>query len=138
MRSPIWLCLCLAPLACAEEPEPTLCERIPGSAYETVKSYGTGPGGGLAKLPLYFATDGIMHVSYGDYSEHAPYDCEGQIATVTRDNGAGTYEFEFDADGSHVVRRSDVEEVEYVLVNCSLSGADRPSACEWAESNEPQ
>lgn len=134
MRSSIGLALCLT--SCAAEPEPTLCERLPGSAYETVKMYGTGPGGGLARLPLYFSTEGVMYVSHGDYSEEGPYVCEGQLATVTLSDGS-EFEFEFDANGSHVVRRSDAEEVEYVIANCSLSGADRSDACDWGASKEP-
>ena len=120
-------------VSCAEEAEPTLCERLPGTAYETVKGYGCGPLGPLCKLPLYFATDGMVHVSYGDYDVSGPYVCEGQLATAMLSDAEIV--FEFDAEGDHVIRHG--EETEYVVVNCLGTGTDRPEACAWGESFEP-
>lgn len=136
VRRSIALGLALLLVSCSTEPEPTLCDRLPGTAYETVKGYGTGPGGGLANLPLYFATDGVVYVSAGDYIESGPYVCEGQIATATLLDSMES-EFEFDAEGTHVVHHSGSEDTEYVIVNCSLTGAERSDACDWGASKEP-
>lgn len=128
----VLLALCLAPCACAEDP-PTLCEALPGTAFESVESFGCGPLGPLCTLPLYFASDGVVHAFYGDFSASSPYTCEGTMATASLLDEDVV--FTFDASGEHVLYAP--QDIEYVRVDCTVPEWQRSDACAFGASREP-
>lgn len=126
------LAVCLAPCACTEDP-PSLCERLPGTAYESVKQYGCGPAGPLCTLPLYFASDGLVHAFYGDFDDSSPFTCAGTMATASLLDEDVV--FEFDASGEHVLYSP--QDIEYVRVDCTVPEWQRSEACAFGERREP-
>ncbi len=61
----------------------TACDWIPGSSWQTVEKFGTGPGGTLAHLPLDFDESGGYIQSFGDYGEEGTFTCADGVLTMT-------------------------------------------------------